>query len=55
MKTQIGNWAVELHNDLVYIKKDGEVLKAYTVNPNEAIHRYNEYIKKVRSHLAKTA
>jgi hypothetical protein len=52
MKTDIQNWTVELHNDLIYIKKDGKLIKAFLVKAAEAVDKYNSFIVKVEKMLA---
>ena len=55
MKTNIQNWSVELANDFITIKKDGNLVKAFLVKPMDAIDKYNSFIAKVEKMLSKTA
>ena len=52
MKTDIQNWTVELANDFITIKKDGNLVKAFLVKPMDAIDKYNSFIVKVEKMLA---
>ena len=55
MKTNIQNWSVELNNDLITIKKDGRMVKAFLVKPMDAVDKYNMFIAKVERMLTQTA
>jgi hypothetical protein len=52
MKTDIQNWSVELANDFITIKKDGNLIRAFLVKPMDAIDKYNSFIVKVKKMLA---
>ena len=54
MKTNIQNWSVELANDFITIKKDGQIVKGFLVKPMDAIDKYHSFINKVKAMLAKT-
>ncbi len=53
MKTDIQNWTVELANDFITIKKDGNLVKAFLVKPMDAIDKYEGFIVKVKAMLDK--
>ena len=53
MKTNIQNWSVELANDFITIKKDGNLIKAFLVKPMDAIDKYEGFIIKVKTMLDK--
>ena len=53
MKTDIQNWTVELANDFITIKKDGNLIKAFLVKPMDAIEKYEGFIVKVKAMLDK--
>ena len=55
MITNIQNWSVELANDLITIKKDGNLVKAFLVKPMDAIDKYHSFIAKVEKTLSQTA
>jgi|19_taG_2_1085344.scaffolds.fasta_scaffold82472_2 hypothetical protein len=55
MKTDIQNWSVELQNDFITIKKDGEIVKGFLVKAADAVDKYHSFINKVQAMLAKTA
>jgi hypothetical protein len=53
MKTEIQNWTVELANDFITIKKEGNLIRAFLVKPSEAIDKYESFIVKVKEMLEK--
>ena len=53
MKTNIQNWSVELANDFITIKRDGNLIKAFLVKPMDAIEKYEGFIVKVKAMLEK--
>ena len=53
MKTNIQNWSVELANDFITIKRDGNLIKAFLVKPMDAIEKYEGFIVKVKAMLDK--
>jgi hypothetical protein len=51
-KREIQNWTVELVNDFITIKKDGELVRAFLVKPMDAVEKYHSFILKVEKMLA---
>lgn len=46
-------YQIELSDDLILIRKDGETFKCVQVNSNNAIEKFHEWTKKLQEHVVK--
>jgi hypothetical protein len=46
-------YQIELTNDMIFLRRDGEVFKAIQVNPNNAIEKYAEWNTKLKEYVIK--
>jgi hypothetical protein len=44
-------YQIELLEDMVFLRRDGEVFKAIQVNPNNAIEKYAEWNTKLKEYV----
>jgi hypothetical protein len=55
MKKSFGTMQVELTGSLVSIKRNGSLVKAQSVSPNDAVKEFLEICNKVESYVLKNA
>lgn len=51
MVENIKNYEVELANDLIIIRHNGETIKAQAVKPNDALSKFQNLVKVLREKL----
>lgn len=51
MVEQIKNYEVEICNDLIIIRHNGETIKAAEVKPNDALEKFKSIVKSLREKL----
>jgi len=49
MKTTVKNFEIELGDNLLIVRKNGETIRATEVNPNEAVQKFNELVARIRN------